>query len=122
MDLKVRENRLRRQLNRMGYILQKNRVRDQRAYNYGGYMIYDLWTNELVCGQDAGDFTMSINDVEEFTKYAEPNKPKKIESLRKKDDANKIFQVKEVTPDDKDFEDPELKEIINEIKEMSKLD
>lgn len=40
---KVRENRIRRKLARMGYGLTKSRVRDHQAYNYNGYMIVDAW-------------------------------------------------------------------------------
>jgi len=47
---KVREDRLRRQLDRMGYRLMKSRARDERDITYGGYQIVDASTNFLAGG------------------------------------------------------------------------
>jgi hypothetical protein len=71
---KTAENRARRQLERMGYRLVKNRVRDPRAYNHGGYMIACLWTNAIVCGSGGTDFNMDFDQVQDFIETAEPNK------------------------------------------------
>ena len=64
---KVRENRLRRKLERMGYCLMKSRRRDPQAYDYDGYMILDYWTNAVVVGAGSRPFNLSLDDVEVFT-------------------------------------------------------
>ena len=69
MKEKTRENRLRRQLSRMGYQLKKNRRRDPRAIDYGGYMIVNTLTNTIDGGGYGGNpYSMNIDDVENFTK------------------------------------------------------
>jgi hypothetical protein len=72
---KVRENVLRRKLDRMGFKLVKNRRRDTRAWDFGGYMILDAWTNSVVAGGSVG-YDLSIEDVEAFTEQVKPNPPK----------------------------------------------
>lgn len=67
-DEKVRENRLRRKLNRMGYHLTKNRLRDGRAIGYGGYMILDRGNSFAVAGASPYAYSLSLDDVEAFTK------------------------------------------------------
>ena len=42
MTDKVRENRLRRKADRLGYILRKSRRRDPDAYDYGLYGLLDV--------------------------------------------------------------------------------
>ena len=69
---RVREDRLRRKLKRMGYRLEKNRARDPRAWNYGGYMIFDLWEEAVVKGGGELSFTLSLDDVEQFTQAQPP--------------------------------------------------
>ena len=71
---RVRENRLRRKLKRMGYRLTKNRVRDPKAWNYGGYMIFDLLEEAVVAGGSKLSFTLSLEDVEQFTQEQTPNR------------------------------------------------
>ena len=63
---KIRENRMRRKLQRMGYVLLKSRRRDPQAYDYGGYDIIDANRNAIVFGN--GNFNLSLDDVEAFTK------------------------------------------------------
>ena len=74
---KVKENRLRRKLERMGYQLKKSRVRDPQAWNYGGYMIVDAWTGSVTTGtDDVGRPHMSLDEVDAFTQEAGPSRPK----------------------------------------------
>ena len=49
-DEKVRENRVRRALDRQGYRLLKSRARDPLALTYGGYMIVDHEVGGAVAG------------------------------------------------------------------------
>jgi len=77
MSKKVRENRLRRKLERMGYRLTKSRRKDPDAYDYGGYMVLDAWTNAVVIGSDPIEFCLTIEDVETFVAEAKPTRPKK---------------------------------------------
>ena len=58
---KVRENRLRRMAERQGLRLVKSRRRDPRAYDYGGYWLVEMNTNECVGGGQAG---MSLDAVQ----------------------------------------------------------
>ncbi len=67
MNEKVRENRLRRKLERMGYRLCKSRRRDPQAYDYGGYMILNFWSNTVVEGYTPHAYSMSLDEVEKFT-------------------------------------------------------
>ena len=67
MAEKVRENRLRRIAARQGLSLVKSRRRDQRAVDYGGYMIVDVSTNAVVAGTGAiGRPHWTLDDVEEY--------------------------------------------------------
>lgn len=63
---KVRENRLRRMASRQGYRVLKSRRRDDRAYDYGGYMIIDANTNFVVWGSHPLAFCLSLGDVEDW--------------------------------------------------------
>ena len=60
---KTRENRLRRQLSRLGYTLHKSRIRNTNLDNFGGYMIVDSYYNAIVAGER---FDLDIDDVENF--------------------------------------------------------
>ena len=62
---KVRENRLRRVLDRRGLGLRKSRRRDPEALDYGNYWIIDPILNCLV---DGGEWGMSLDDVEAWTR------------------------------------------------------
>lgn len=66
IEFKVRENRMRRVLKRMGYRLAKSRRRDPRSIDYGGYMIIDLEHNFVIAGSQ--NFDLTLDDVEAFTK------------------------------------------------------
>jgi hypothetical protein len=73
---KIKENRLRRQLARMGYHLHKSRLRDAKAVGYGGYLITDKWTNAVVAGGHPYAYCMTIAAVEKFANKAKPSFPK----------------------------------------------
>jgi hypothetical protein len=75
---KTRENRLRRKLSRMGYRLTRSRRRDPQAWDYGGYMIVDIWSGGVVAGAVPHAYSLTLSDVEEWARDGEPNKPKQI--------------------------------------------
>ena len=54
MDPKVREARVRRMIDRQGYLLEKSRRRDPRAVGYGHYRIVDPTTNTVAGAGRAG--------------------------------------------------------------------
>jgi hypothetical protein len=81
---KVRENRLRKKLDRMGYRLEKSRLRDDRAVGYGGYLIADKWKNVVVDGARPYEYCLSLNDVETFTEEKPPCLPRLSKSTIKK--------------------------------------
>jgi hypothetical protein len=64
---KVRENRLRRAVERRGFMLQKSRRRDPQAWDYGTYQIIDPDTNYLVAALrvDRG-YGLSLDDIERW--------------------------------------------------------
>ncbi len=59
------ERRLRRQLSKHDYVLQKSRVRTPNPDNQGGYMIIDLYRNVCISGPK---FELTLEDVEDFVK------------------------------------------------------
>ena len=63
---KVRENRVRRQVGRRGYQLQKSRRKDPNAWDYGTYQITDPATSMLVLADWAigQGYGLSLDDVE----------------------------------------------------------
>jgi hypothetical protein len=65
-DQKVRENRLRRKLGRMGYVLTKSRARDPDALTYGGYQIVDGQSGALVAGWGNAErgYALDLDDAE----------------------------------------------------------
>lgn len=65
---KVLENRLRRQVDRMGYRLVKSRARDSRDITYGGFQIVDLRTGGVVAGHTAigRGYGLTLDDVKEW--------------------------------------------------------
>lgn len=67
-DEKVRENRLRRKLDRMGYRLMRSRARDPDDITYGGYQITDIEVGGVVAGYgNAGrGFAFDLEEVEEW--------------------------------------------------------
>jgi hypothetical protein len=73
---KVKENRIRRKLDRMGYCLVKSRAKDPQSFTFGGYMIKDAWTGSTLAGADPYDYCMKIDDVERYIKTKGPNPPK----------------------------------------------
>ena len=65
MSEKVRENRLRRRLSKMGYVLRKSRAHNINIDNFGGYMIIEAYHNYIAAGPR---FDLSLDDVEQFAK------------------------------------------------------
>lgn len=64
---KVRENRLRRMAERQGLALRKSRRRDERALDYGRYMLVDERTNAVVVGTvPLGRPCWTLDDIEEY--------------------------------------------------------
>ena len=57
------EAKLRRQLSKLGYRLQKSRVKQIHGDNLGGYRILDIQTNVVVLG---ARFELSLDDVVNF--------------------------------------------------------
>lgn len=76
-ELKVKENRARRKLDRMGMRLMKSRRRDERALDFGGYMIVDKNTNYVQAGGTPGAFSMSIEEIENWIEDSPPVSRKK---------------------------------------------
>jgi hypothetical protein len=65
---KVRENRVRRALQRQGYVLVKSRARDPRALGYGQFLIADQQNNIVAGGHGPSGFDLTIDDVERWAK------------------------------------------------------
>jgi hypothetical protein len=65
---KVRENRLRRKLDRMGLRLMKSRARDPDALTYGGYQIVDVETGGAVAGWGNANrgYALDLDGVEGY--------------------------------------------------------
>lgn len=66
VDLKVFENRLRRTAARRGFVLQKSRRRDEKAIDFGGYMLTDARTNTPVMGADPFAYSADLDAVAAF--------------------------------------------------------
>ena len=64
MDPKVREARVRRMIDRQGYLLEKSRRRDPRAVGYGHYRIVDPTTKTVVAGVGRAGYAMSLDEAE----------------------------------------------------------
>ena len=65
MNKKSKEQRLRRELEKVGFYLKKSRVKTPNLDNMGGYLICDIVTGGVVEGRK---FELSLEDVEEFLK------------------------------------------------------
>lgn len=63
MDVKIRENRVRRQLAKQGYRLHKSRTGGVTLHDLGGYMIVNADYNFVVAGPNSD---LSLEDVEQF--------------------------------------------------------
>ena len=63
---KVSENRLRRVAERRSLRLMKSRRRDRRARGFGTYMLVDADTEEVVAAGQAGEFGLTLNEIEEW--------------------------------------------------------
>jgi hypothetical protein len=66
---KVRENRLRRALDRQGYRLVKSRARDLRDLTYGGYQIVDHEAGSVAAGWGNANrgYALDLDGVEDWT-------------------------------------------------------
>ena len=64
----VREDRLRRKLDRMGYKLMKSRARDPDDITYGGYQIINLEHGGVDAGYGNANrgFAFDLDQVEEW--------------------------------------------------------
>jgi len=60
---KTRETRLRRMAERQGLLVRKSRRRDERALDYGTYVLVDPWTNALVV--DPTGYGLTIDELED---------------------------------------------------------
>lgn len=67
---KVRENRLRRALDRQGYRLMKSRARDPRDLTYGGYQIVDHEVGGVAAGWGNANrgYALDLDGVEDWVK------------------------------------------------------
>lgn len=63
IEIKRREDRVRRQLAKQGLALRKSRVSTTAADEQGGYMIVDAQFNRIEAGER---FDMSLEEVEAF--------------------------------------------------------
>jgi len=63
---KTRENRVRRMAERQGLVLQKSRRRDERAIDFGGYMLVDAKANFVVMGAEGHAYSATLDQVEEW--------------------------------------------------------
>lgn len=73
---KVRENRLRRVADRMGYRLIKTRRRDPNAIDYGAYLLADHETGGAAFGMGAiGRPTATLDDVEAWLTHPQEGGP-----------------------------------------------
>jgi hypothetical protein len=61
---KVRENRLRRAAERQGLRLEKSRLRDPRAINYGTFRLVNAQTNTLEVGASQSGYGLSLDEIE----------------------------------------------------------
>jgi hypothetical protein len=69
---KVRENRLRRMLDRRGFKLVKSRRRDTEAWDFGSYIIIDQATGLIVEGGSHQAHLPGLEDVEAWLKKPRP--------------------------------------------------
>jgi hypothetical protein len=65
---KVRENRIRRKLHRLGYCLVKSKRKDPDAFDYGMYLITNENNHLVWGGLHTGKPDLTLDDVEEWIK------------------------------------------------------
>ena len=64
---KTRETRLRRAADRQGLALRKSARRDERALDYGRYVLIDPFINAIVYGEfGTGRYAATLDDIEEW--------------------------------------------------------
>jgi hypothetical protein len=65
---KVRENRLRRALDRQGYRLMKSPARDPRSLTFGGYQIVDIEHGGVVAGWGNANrgYALNLDEAERW--------------------------------------------------------
>lgn len=61
-EIKIREDKARKQLKDQGYTLEK-RTNNINLYHSGCYRILNSWTGNIEAG---ADFDMTLEDVEQF--------------------------------------------------------
>jgi hypothetical protein len=61
-----REKRLRRQVQRHGFALRKNRSRDATHPGYGGFMVIDTERNAAVAGHLPFSYSFDLDQVESW--------------------------------------------------------
>jgi hypothetical protein len=66
IDYDTRESRLRSMATRQGLAIQKSRSRNPDAPSFGLYRIVDPYQNWVVAGADPWDYSLDLDDVEEF--------------------------------------------------------
>ncbi len=86
---KVRENRLRRQAKRLGFLLNRSRARMVHLHDQGMYRIVNPETNGVVRGEN---FEYTLDDVAEFLddwerQLRELRSQARAESSRRKEQA-----------------------------------
>jgi len=63
---RIRENRARRAVAKLGLRLAKSRARDTRRPEFGNFHIVNPVNNAIVAGGSPRDYSMSLEDVEAF--------------------------------------------------------
>jgi|AGTN01.3.fsa_nt_gi hypothetical protein len=63
MGEKVRENRLRRQAKRLGFIIEKSRGKLWSIDNHLGYMVRDSYSGNIVTGER---YNLSLDEVDKW--------------------------------------------------------
>jgi hypothetical protein len=67
-ELRKREQKARRELARLGYALQKSRVKNPTEENQGGYAILNGYSGQNPSYAEGKNYEMSIEDVEHWLK------------------------------------------------------
>ncbi len=78
-----KEANLRRRLYQQGFMLRKSRTRNERAINFGGYMITNIRSGLAVAGADGNAYSLDIDGVERFAATHVPCVPTDAVHLRK---------------------------------------
>jgi hypothetical protein len=63
---RAREQRVRRLAQRLGWRLQKSRIRTPQARGYGGYMLIDVQHHAVVYGGIPYEYGATLDAIERF--------------------------------------------------------